>query len=305
MSIPRRGGIITQVPRALSFVVLLLLIAGCSTTTTESASTETIPSEATPPATMGLARAHAHNDYEHERPLHDALSHGFTSVEADVWLTDGDLLVAHDSSDVSPDRTLRSLYLDPLAELASQREGVIYPEGPDTLTLLVDVKSDAEPTLDVLEDQLSEYENLVTTFGPDGAEIGAVTVVVSGNRSESLLDTETSLHAAYDGRLDDLDAPDMSGRLPLISHNWTEVFSWSGIGEMPTEERAELEEIVATAHEAGRRVRFWDTPEREELWSELVAAGVDMINTDQLAELEEFLFESDPKPATPPVTPWP
>ena len=31
-----------------------------------------------------LARAHAHNDYEHPRPLRDALDHGFTSVEADV-----------------------------------------------------------------------------------------------------------------------------------------------------------------------------------------------------------------------------
>ena len=35
--------------------------------------------------TQPLERAHAHNDYEHARPLLDALSHGFTSVEADVW----------------------------------------------------------------------------------------------------------------------------------------------------------------------------------------------------------------------------
>jgi hypothetical protein len=43
-----------------------------------------------------LERAHAHNDYEHERPLHDALGHGFKSVEADVWLVDGELVVSHD-----------------------------------------------------------------------------------------------------------------------------------------------------------------------------------------------------------------
>ena len=34
----------------------------------------------------GLPRAHAHNDYMHERPLYDALSHGFGSIEADVFL---------------------------------------------------------------------------------------------------------------------------------------------------------------------------------------------------------------------------
>ncbi|MPZ54864.1 MAG: hypothetical protein GEU79_19425 [Acidimicrobiia bacterium] len=293
MGISRRP---ISIPHALCLALsLLLVISGCSTaTTTESA----------PPATMGLARAHAHNDYEHERPLLDALSHGFTSVEADVWLSDGDLLVAHDNAETTPDRTLRSLYLDPLSELASQRDGVIFPEGPDTMTLLVDVKSDADPTFEALEDQLAEYENLVTTFGPHGVEIGAVTVVVSGNRSETLLEVDASLHAAYDGRLDNLDTP-VSGRVPLISHNWTEVFSWSGTGETPTDEQDELSEIVASAHEAGRRVRFWNTPEREDLWGELVAAGVDMINTDRLAELEEFLLESDPEPATPPLTPWP
>lgn len=41
-----------------------------------------------------LERAHAHNDYEHARPLFDALERGFNSVEADVHLVDGRLLVA-------------------------------------------------------------------------------------------------------------------------------------------------------------------------------------------------------------------
>jgi hypothetical protein len=38
-----------------------------------------------------LSRAHAHNDYEHDRPLYDAFAHGFNSVEADVFLVDDDL----------------------------------------------------------------------------------------------------------------------------------------------------------------------------------------------------------------------
>ena len=40
-----------------------------------------------------LGQAHAHNDYYHKRPLLDALSHGFCSVEADVFLKNGRLLV--------------------------------------------------------------------------------------------------------------------------------------------------------------------------------------------------------------------
>ena len=68
----------------------------------------------TPAGPTPLLRAHAHNDYEHDRPLYDALDHGFTSVEADIHLVDGQLHVAHDSDEITPNRTLRSLYLEPL-----------------------------------------------------------------------------------------------------------------------------------------------------------------------------------------------
>src|SRR4051812_44226103 len=47
------------------------------------------------PAPTPLKNAHAHNDYLHPRPLFDALDQGFTSVEVDVFLVNGQLLVGH------------------------------------------------------------------------------------------------------------------------------------------------------------------------------------------------------------------
>src|SRR3954470_14608888 len=82
-----------------------------------------------------LTRVHAHNDYEHKRPLFDALDHGFCSVEADIYLVNGQLLVAHDRSQVKPDRTLQSLYLDPLRERVRRNGGRVYHQGPE-VTLL-------------------------------------------------------------------------------------------------------------------------------------------------------------------------
>jgi hypothetical protein len=80
--------------------------------------------------TVGLERAHAHNDYEHDRPLYDALDHRFKSVEADIWLVDGELVVAHDAEDVpqaaEQGRTLRSLYLEPLRQRVKQNRGSVY-----------------------------------------------------------------------------------------------------------------------------------------------------------------------------------
>lgn len=74
-----------------------------------------------------LRHAHAHNDYLHPRPLYDALAHGFTSVEADVFLVDGELLVAHDPAGLDPRRTLAALYLDPLRALVRAGHGSVHP----------------------------------------------------------------------------------------------------------------------------------------------------------------------------------
>src|ERR1044071_3148402 len=72
-----------------------------------------------------LMRAHAHNDYEHPRPLFDALDQGFGNVEADIYLVNGDLLVAHDPVDLDPSRTLESLYLAPLAARVKANNGSV------------------------------------------------------------------------------------------------------------------------------------------------------------------------------------
>ena len=58
---------------------------------------------------------------------------------------------------------------------------------------------------------------------------------------------------------------------------------------MPDDQRSRLRHIVGQAHQRDRRVRFWATPESTVLWRELLAAGVDLINTDDLVGLERFL----------------
>ena len=64
--------------------------------------------------------AHAHNDYLHERPLYEALENSFRSIEADVFSRGDSLYVAHNRSDIRPGKTLRALYLDPLAAYLSK-----------------------------------------------------------------------------------------------------------------------------------------------------------------------------------------
>jgi len=254
-------------------------------------------------ASLGLERAHAHNDYEHERPLYDALDSGFKSVEADVWLQDGELRVAHESVLTQPGRTLESLYLKPLRREVRENRGSVYAGDDDYFTLLIDIKSEAEPTYKALHEELAEYDEIFTKFGPRGVKDGAVTAIVSGNRPKAYMQSQRVRYAAYDGRLSDLGVDTNQTFTPLISNNWTNTFTWYGVGPMPEGERQKLRSIVATAHANGQRVRFWATPEvpeaREAVWRELVAAEVDYINTDSLMALEAFLVANDPNPTEP------
>jgi hypothetical protein len=236
-----------------------------------------------------LIHAHAHNDYEHQRPLLDALDHGFGSVEADVFLTDGQLLVGHARKDLKPERTLEKLYLDPLRQRVQANHGRVYKGGP-AVFLLVDVKTEAKATYAVLDRVLTRYADMLSVTRKGKFEAKAVTVVVSGNRDRETITAQEVRYAGIDGRLSDLSSTAPPDLIPWISDRWDFYFRWKGEGPMPEKERLKLQEYVRKAHEHGRLVRFWATPEKVEVWKELREAGVDLLNTDQLPELQRFLL---------------
>ncbi|MGW1199299.1 phosphatidylinositol-specific phospholipase C/glycerophosphodiester phosphodiesterase family protein [Streptomyces sp. NPDC002536] len=242
-----------------------------------------------------LLHAHAHNDYEHPHPLTGALSHGFNSVEADIWLVDGTLLVAHDTSELDPARTLEALYLDPLLRRVRANGGRVYRGYDLTLQLLIDIKTPGGPTYRELSRHLLRYRSMLSSCTAGRVRRGAVTAVVSGDRgARAPMEAERVRHAFYDARLSDLGSGVPASFAPLVSDNWGQFFTWQGTGPMPERERAELRRFVAAAHAARQQVRFWATPDRpgparDALWHELLAAGTDYLNTDDLAGLEAFL----------------
>ncbi len=238
-----------------------------------------------------LTRVHAHNDYEHPRPLFDALDRGFCSVEADIHLVQDRLLVAHDRHLVKPGRTLQALYLDPLRERVKNNGGSVYPGGPE-FTLLVEIKGDWKATYPVLREVLRQYAGMLSVFRNGLRETNAIIVIITGHRSKEMFAGESVRYAALDGDLEDLDSTEPASLIPWISSNWTRTFKWRGAGPMPEAERAKLKNIVARAHQQGRRVRFWGAPDQPVFWSELLADGVDLINTDDLEGVQKFLLKN-------------
>lgn len=241
-----------------------------------------------------LPSAHAHNDYKHPNPLTDALSHGFQSVEADLFLIEGKLLVAHDLDEAKPANTLQALYLDPLQARAKKHGGKVYADGKEPFYLLIDLKSEGETTYRALHQVLTQYQEILTEFQDTAINQKSVTIIISGNRPAELLKSLKPRLAGRDGRLDDLATADPHFT-PWISDNWQNHFQWEGKGEVPQADRDKLKSLITQAHARKLQVRFWAIPDQPEAWKLLREHEVDFINTDQLEKLSAFLRQPEPK----------
>lgn len=271
---------------SLLSTALLALLASCDASPT--------PPVVSPPP---LVHAHAHNDYNHPRPLLDALDLGFCSVEADVWLVGDELLVGHDKSELKAERTLEALYLRPLAVRCDRGNGWVYESGR-TVTLLVDLKTGGD-AYEVLKRQLEKHRALfepraASDDGRDTASARPVAVILSGERPLEAFAAEENPLGAMDGRIGDYAAEKSAERMPLVSDAWPKQFAWNGAGEFPAGQRDKLRRLVADVHARGRRLRFWATPDDEAVWTELLDEGVDLIGADDIQKLARFLAARPP-----------
>ncbi|GAB3476005.1 phosphatidylinositol-specific phospholipase C/glycerophosphodiester phosphodiesterase family protein [Nocardiopsis coralliicola] len=228
---------------------------------------------------------HAHNDYDNEAPLQDALDQGAVSVEADIWpyeergtgtgeqrfpqeYEDGELVLKHDEHGV-PQGSLKETYADALRERAEENGGEIYPGRDEPFQLVVEIKGqESEEDKRRMYDQaLRDLEGL-----PDD-----VNVVFSGGRpSDEYVLTNKPGNVSFDiapegGGCElppkvDVDSPDYD---PEYAENFT-MFNaeWGkghcgdqGNNKIDDREQAELDEIVDRAHRSGLKVRFWGAPD--------------------------------------------
>jgi len=268
-----------------------LVLASCSSAEGETTATAIATTARIAPGIGVVGCGHAHNDYENDRPLLDALENGFCSVEVDIWNQPEGLIVAHNQpyplGDVDPVRTLQTLYLDPL-RLWIQEHGEAYEAGP--LFLLIDVKSEPAGTYASLSAVLAEYTDILTVFENGNVTEGAVTVVVSGGRDRAAMEAQSRRYAAMDGRLEDLGSGAPIDLIPLISASWP-FGLFSDDEPLSEDKRAELRAIVDRVHAEGRLIRFWKIPDNVAGWAEMVDADVDLINTDDIANLASFLAQ--------------
>lgn len=207
------------------------------------------------------------------------------------------LYVAHDAEDINPGRTLQSLYLNPLQKRIKKNGGFVDNEATP-LILFIDIKTDADSTYLVLSNILKKYDDILTGYQNNKIHPGPVEVVISGNRPLEIMKSQKYRYTSYDGRITDLESNLPASFMSFISDNWTNHFSWNGRGSFPSTEKQKLHSIIELAHEKRRKVRFWKTDVdtlayQINLWNEALSAGVDIIITDKIGFLKNFLVDKN------------
>jgi Glycerophosphoryl diester phosphodiesterase family len=241
-----------------------------------------------------LLNGFAHNDYLHKHPLYDALQNGYTNIEADIFLRSNNLVVAHINPYFKGRRQLENLYLKPLLDHINENGGQVYKGYASPVTLMIDIKTEANSTYKALKPLLEKYKSILTRYENGKVVMGAVTVVLSGHKPYDMIKGETSRLAFIDEDLRKA-ARDTSfaNVFEMASCKYSNLLKWKGEGTISESEQQKLISYVAMAHRSGEKVRLWASPDNKAVWDELLKCGVDLINTDKLVQLKEFLIANE------------
>jgi alkaline phosphatase len=227
------------------------------------------------------ANAHSHNDYEKAFPFREAWNKGFGSIEADIFLDSGELIVAHDKEQLKKRFTLDSLYLQPLQQCIASNNGHVYKDTLRQLQLMIDIKTEATSTLRFLVDRLSNYPELI--------QCSSLRITISGNRPPSADFKLFPCWLRFDGDLQKEYTKEQLDRVEMFSDNFARYSSWNGKGRLPQKELVSLQGMINKAHGLGKKIRFWNAPDMINSWYCLIRLGVDYINTDHIGEISFFL----------------
>lgn len=220
---------------------------------------------------------HSHNDYCRRAPFWQAYAQGVYSIEADVFLHDGKLLVGHDVEDLSPDMTFESLYVEPIVTLFKRNGGRAWKDSDEQLQLMVELKSATEPTLLAVTALLGRYPEVFDpTVNPE-----AVRIAVTGRVPAPADFGKYPAYVRFDGNWETDYTPDQLERIALVSVNFRTYSQWNGKGSIIPVERVKLEKIIDRAHGWGKPVRFWGAPEGTTVYYTFYDMGIDYINTDR------------------------
>lgn len=229
-------------------------------------------------------KIHSHNDYRQLVPFYQAYSQRVSSIEADVFYRDGQLLVAHDLEELNSAYTLKSLYVKPIVEQFIKHGGKAWPDSNNKLILMIDIKSSTEPALSSIISLLNEFPLVFDqTQNPN-----AVRVIITGNVPDPEYFENYPTIVSFDGTFYRSYTEDQLKRVSMISVPFYNYSRWNGKGSMKKQEKIMVQDAIDKAQELKKPIRFWASPDGVTAWNTFHQMGVDYINTDRVENCADY-----------------
>ncbi len=233
---------------------------------------------------------HSHNDYERSAPLEVAIRSGFESVEADIWRWGNDLQIGH--IPLIFKGSLRDLYLYPLLFQVMRNGGSVHGDGR-TFYLWIEFKDGCPESVDLLAEELSRFP-IFTEFTDQGIKWGAVTVVLTGNeKNKQRFVSRPGVRLAtrdseWISSSDPVGNPSQGNDWLWYGLDWKDHFDWDAKSPISEQELARLRGLLSDAHALGRKVRFFNAPDRKAFWKLAHHEGFDLVGTDRVEALSRY-----------------
>ncbi|MCL5246132.1 alkaline phosphatase [Cellulophaga sp. 20_2_10] len=212
---------------------------------------------------------HSHNDYLQNVPFWNAFSSGATIVEADVWLKNNALYIAHTENEILENNTLQNLYLKPLQQAVQNKQ-----LSASRLILMIDVKSNAEKTLKRVISVIKKYPELIAHNN--------IEFLISGNRPQPNTYHTYPNYISFDHQeLTNTLSPEDWDKVAMVSTSFKKYSDWNGKGRLTHTDYDKVTAAIKKAKELNKPFRFWATPDSKTAWKTFVELGVAVINTDE------------------------
>ncbi|MDN3594791.1 alkaline phosphatase [Zunongwangia endophytica] len=220
---------------------------------------------------------HSHNDYEQKVPFWTAYAAGASSIEADVFLKNRKLLVAHHENETQEERTLESLYLKPIAK--GLKLAVIKNE---PIQLMIDVKTEATSTLKQIVKAIKRYPEII--------ENQNIEFIISGNEPLPSEYKNYPEFISFDYQKLEPLTSEQWDRVAMISVDYKNYAGWNGKGRFTHEDLQKVTAVIEEAQSFNKPFRFWGTPDSKSAWKAFEKLGVNYINTDEPFKCASYLF---------------
>lgn len=260
-----------------------------------------------------VKQIHSHNDYWRDIPLFTALSYGVQSVEADVWHFENDdtIYVGHHQAALNSARTFQSTYIDPIVEILTaanpnntftatetKPNGVFDTDSSATLYLFVDFKTEGETLMQYVIKALEPLraKGWLTKYQEgQGISWGPVTVIGTGNTPFDFVSKQQERDYFFDGPLKTLNSSYPVELNPIASASLKSLVGENiGPNGLSDNQLDLLKTYIDAAHDKGIKTRLWDVAwwpvqKRDALWRQIINAGSDFLNADDLELASTFV----------------